>query len=158
MFHGMRSLIQMGFASFGVFTYGKLFLEMIKKAMGWSYRSTVWLFKKFLSTFVFNNFTTKILNGIVNRSSGSGPSAGQGPSGGSFAGLFFRGMMTAALMALGWVWFMYKQSNMSEYEHLLEERLKKRKMEREQKMREFDERKTSILVSRLTFHRISERS
>ena len=130
MFHGMRSMIQMGFATFGVFTYGKLFIEMVKNAMGWSYNTTVWLFKKFLSTFVLNSFTTKILNGFVNP---GGPSsgAGGGPVGSSIAGLFFRGLMTAGLMALGWVWFMYKQSNMTEYEHLLEERLRRRKLERE---------------------------
>lgn len=155
MFHGMRSMIQMGFATFGVFTYGKLFLEMVKNAMGWTYNTVIWIFKKFLSTFVFNNITTKILNGIVNRNSSAGPS-GAGPDSNSPYGLFFRGLMTAGLMALGWVWFMYKQSNMSEYEHLLEERLKKRKIEREQKMREFDERKNPPLTQNiyLTYFRI----
>lgn len=146
MFHGMRSMIHMGFATFGVFTYGKLFMEMIKNAMGWSYRTTIWLFKKFLSTFILNSWTTKVLNGIFNSfGRGGGPSVGPGqvggPQGSSLAGIFFRGLMTAGLMALGLIWFMYKQSNMSEYEHLLEERLRKRKIERELKMKEFNERK-----------------
>ena len=65
MFMGMRSLINMGFATFGIFTYGKIFLEMVKKSIGWTYDSVIWLFKKLLQMFVFNKVTTKIMNGIV---------------------------------------------------------------------------------------------
>lgn len=46
--------------------------------------------------------------------------------------------MTAALMGLGWIWYMYKQNNLSEYEHLLEETIRRRKLEKEQKNREFE--------------------
>ena len=125
---------------------------MVQKALSWSYRSTVYLFKKFLRIFVLNNITTKILNGIVNRGTGGQTPGLNSQPGSSGYGVFFRGVMTAALMALGWVWFMYKRSNMSEFEHVLEERMKRRRMEREQRMKEFDQSKLyfgTLLTTRI---------
>lgn len=134
MFHGMRSLIQMGFATFGMFTYGKIFLEMVKNACGWSYRSVVWIFKKLLQIFVFNRVTTKVMSGLIRGNIQSSAVGGNR----NFGDMFFRGLMTAALMGLGWIWYMYKQNNLSEYEHLLEETIRRRKLEKEQKNREFE--------------------
>jgi hypothetical protein len=54
----------MGFATFGVYTYGKIFVEMMKNALGWSKDSIIWLFKKFVGLFVLNKVTTKVLNGV----------------------------------------------------------------------------------------------
>jgi hypothetical protein len=94
----------MGFATFGMVTYGKIFIEMVKNACGWSYRTVMWLFKKILSTFVFNKVTTKIMSGLFRGNIQSSVSGGNR----SFGDFFFRGLMTTALMGLGWMCYMYK--------------------------------------------------
>lgn len=51
---------------------------------------------------------------------------------------FFRGLMTSALMGLGWVMYMYKISTLIEDELLMKETISKRKQEKEMKQREFE--------------------
>ena len=107
---------------------------MVKNACGWSYRSVIWVFKKLLQLFVFNRVATKIMTGLVR---GNVQVAARGGNR-SFGDFFFRGLMASALMGLGWVCYMYKQNSLSEYEHLLEETIRRRKLEREEKLREFE--------------------
>lgn len=67
VFQGLRAMLQMGFSAFGLYTYGKMFGNMMFKILKFSLRKCKDLGKKILALTLFNRFSTKILNGVFRK-------------------------------------------------------------------------------------------
>lgn len=140
VFQGLRALLQMGFSAFGLFTYGKMFGNMMIKMMKFAFRKTKDGVKILLAWTVFNRYSTKVMNGVFTKVSKK--------NGGVF-NIVFKAVFSIGVLGLSLIWFLMKSNDIEEQESEILMKMKRKRQEKMRKLKEFEECKPWFNPNRL---------
>lgn len=120
-FNGLRQLLQISFSGFSLYAYGKIFASMVWKMTKYLASKIVDGGRWLLAFFIFNRYSTKIMNGVVSKIKTQDSAA-------YVSKTMFQGLLMIGALGLSILWFMARSNTMDEEELKMIQRAKRRRM------------------------------
>ena len=125
---GLRSAIQMGFSTFGLITYGKIFSSMVLNMIKFVFRKTRDTLKYLVGVIIFNRYSTKIMNGVFRKiQDESSPRK-------AVLHYFFRGLVSIGMLGIALMWFMLRRNSLDEQVAVIQRNMRRRRKMKEMRM------------------------